>query len=101
MTKVSDKLKDENDNTTQVSKLGFGVSLKMIPTESSQLLHPSSPSKTPPPNFGMSQFYSFQNNEDEYPSTPNNEEVDYPSSTYQSTLEQSEDYDGGGEGEGR
>ena len=39
------------------------MSLKMIPTESTELLHPSSPTKTPNPESVVNQFYSFQNNE--------------------------------------
>ena len=42
---------------------GFGVSLKMIPTESTELLRPSSPNKTPNSESVVNQFYSFQNSE--------------------------------------
>ena len=88
---------------------GFGVSLKMLPTETSKLLHPSSsPRKTPVhTNFGMSQFYSFQNNnEDEYyPSTTAHNNEDVGRSTYRNNTmddkngEDADEYDGGGEEE--
>ncbi|KAL7542428.1 hypothetical protein ACHAXR_011769 [Thalassiosira sp. AJA248-18] len=76
---------------------GFGVSLKMIPTESSELLHPSSPRKTPnQSDFGMSQFYSFKN-EDDYRSASTNRMKGY--STHSSNL--SGEYDRGDEEEER
>ena len=89
---------DHQQQQPPVSKLGFGVSLNMIPTESSELLHPSSPRKT---TIGMSQFYSFQNSEedDEYnqhhrQSRNQDEDIAHSSPPY-NNLDQTEEYDGG------
>ena len=46
--------------------VGFGVPIKMIPTEAVELLRPSSPRKSPTQsNFGSSRFYSFQNDDND------------------------------------
>jgi hypothetical protein len=73
---------------------GFGVSLKMIPTESTELLHPKSGGDNPSEaNAGMSQFYSFHNNyADEYQSNTNENNVAH--STFLNDLGQSDNHDG-------
>jgi hypothetical protein len=79
---------------------GFGVSLNMIPT--TEFMNPSSSStsnrKSPEDaKLGMSQFYSFQNKDDTYPSSNNNDRVEC--STTRNDLEPIEEYDGGDEHE--
>ena len=68
---------------------GFGVSLKMIPTEPSGLLHPSSPRKTSI-DSDFVQFYSFKNEEDDFNSAAHNQ---------LGTIGQGAEYDGGDEDE--
>jgi hypothetical protein len=77
---------------------GFGVSIKMIPTESTELLHPSSPGEhSSHANAGTSQFYSFHNNySDEYQSKKN---ANSAYSTFLNDLGQRGEYDGGEEEE--
>ena len=80
---------------------GFGVSVKMIPTESTELLHPPSPGEhTSHANAGASQFYSFHNNySDEHQSKNDANNAAY--STFLNDLGQSGEYDGGDEEEER
>ena len=88
------------ENDTRIG--GFGVSLKMIPTESSELLHHSSPTKTPSSSsdFGLSQFYTYKNEGHGYSTSTSmsrHEPIDY-SSTH---LDHSGgEYDGGDEEDG-
>jgi hypothetical protein len=77
---------------------GFGVSVNMIPTESTELLHPSPGEHSSHANAGTSQFYSFHNNyKDGYPSKNNANNAAY--STLLNDLGQSGEYDGGDEEE--
>ncbi len=75
---------------------GFGVSLNIIPT--TEFLHPSTANRKSPEDtkLGMSQFYSFQNNDDNYPKSHDGKEE---CSTYPNDLGPIEEYDGGDEHE--
>jgi len=95
-TPVFERPKEVNNNGTFIG--GFGVSVKMIPTESTELLHPSPGEHSSHANAGTSQFYSFHNNyPDEYPSKDNANNAAY--STFLNDLGQSGEYDGGDEEE--
>ena len=100
-----DKHKQRITSTAKQKKStgGFGVSLKMVPTESSELLLRSPPSMNQAPDehdYGMSQFYSFKKESSEYDAT--NEWERYAKTCQQMKRRQSGsggEYDGGDEEE--
>ena len=109
MSPVPERLHTSVLPTNHKSSAGvFGVSLSMLPTESSELLFrspSSSPNKSPEHvNYGLSQFYSFKGEDFDYDAT---DECERYSKSYknennkgrQSEGSKGSEYDGGDEEE--
>lgn len=86
----------EKQREQKKSSGGFGLSLNMIPT--TEFLHPSTFNRKSPEGMklGMSQFYSFQKNDDNCPSSHDGKDV---YSRYPNEIGPIEEYNGGDEHE--